>query len=260
MELYKLFCSFIIGSLEITYPPFTLEFEIEASINVPAQAKATIYNPGDNIIGASQKKGNSYPTIIINAGYEDYNGTCFTGEVIKYKIEKKFPDTVLELTLADKSSIWSYAIINKSWNSYITADQVANQIFKDFGLTPEIQFGNNKAYEKGISFSGVTLLAAMQRLAQDTNSSFSFVNGKPLFLSNQAKIGSAILLSYNSGLLEIVRTDKGLSVRTLLIHSLQPGGLVEIATNELQGTYKITKSKQYFSHTDAHCECEVIAI
>lgn len=260
MKLYRRVCSMNIGGRVLEYPPMTLEFETTFSLTAPSQTKAKVMNPAPETIAACEKRGNRFPIITISAGYEQDNGTCVTGEIIKYSV-KKASDWTLEMTIADKTSLWSNSIVNKSWSSFITARQVATQILSDAGVTAsEMLFGEEKAYDKGLAFSGVPLKSVMDRLAKDTKSVFAFRNGQASFLSDAAGSVTAVVLNYGSGLIESTKTDKGYKVKGLFMYTIQGGSIVVLQKGDETVNLKVLKGKHVFSPGNAHTEFEAKAL
>ncbi|MCL2154191.1 MAG: hypothetical protein FWH53_00860 [Leptospirales bacterium] len=246
--LYKRYAEFNIDNKVLTSPPFTLEFETEYSVSTSNQTKAVIYNPSDETIAACEKKKDTNALITIDAGYEDDYGTCVVGEIVKFEIDKKI-DKILTLTIADKTSLWTSAIINRSWKGSISAEDVIKNILNDVGITPaKIELEVNKIYSRGISFSGVPLRTTMKRLENDTKSDFFFKNGLAYFLKKQSASSTSVFyLSPTSGLLSAKKTDKGYTVKTLFLYKIGAGSLVEIDGVEVQGLFKVVSGKNKFS-------------
>ena len=249
IPLFKRYCEFNINGRVLASPPFTLEFESEFSINSSTQTKAVMYNPSDETIAACEKKNGNNPLIVIDAGYEEDYGTCVAGEIIKYDVEKKV-DKILTMTIADKTSLWTSATVNKSWKGSISAEDVISNILNELSITPaKIDLGVNKIYSRGISFSGVSLRTAMKRLEKDTKSSFFFKNGLAYFLKEQsASSASVFYLSPASGLLSAKKTDKGYTVRSLFLYQIGAGSLVEIDGVDVKGLFKVVSGKSRFSY------------
>lgn len=255
--LYMRVCEMNVNGRVLTYPPMTLEFETEFSDRTPSQTKAKIYNPAPDTVAACEKRGTIYPLITIKAGYQEDYGTCVIGEIVKFE-EKKGRDNVLELTVSDKTSLWSTAIINKSWKGMITAREAATQILRDLGVTPsEMVFGEEKVYQYGISFSGTSLRNAMERIARDTKSQFRFTNGQASFTKETAGSGTAFLLKYDTGLLEASKTNEGYKVRSLFMYKIKGASLLHIVKPELDVVLRVRKGKHVFSPSgQAYTECE----
>lgn len=257
MKLYKRTCSFIIEGRKLTYPPMTLEFESEFSASGITTAKAKIMNPAPETVNKCQKTGNRYPQIIIDAGYELDHGICVLGEIIKWELKKVSPDWSLELTIADKSSLWSNAIVNKSWRSFITARQAATELLQEYGITAvEMVFGEEKSYPNGLAFSGVSLRSALERIARDTRSSFSFVNGQAKFYTQQAGTATAVVLRYDSGLLEATKTDSGYKIKTIFMYKITGNSIVQLQIDNQVVNLKVVKGKHMFSPESASSEFE----
>lgn len=255
--LYMRVCDMNIGGRVLTYPPMTLEFESDFSDRTPSQTKVKVYNPAPETVSACEKNGRTFPLITITAGYQEDFGTCAVGEIIKFE-EKRGRDHILELSVSDKTSLWAGALVNKSWSGRISARDAATQILRDFGVTPtEIVFATEKSYENGLSFAGISLRGALERIARETGSRFRFSNGQASFLVETAGSGSAIVLGYDSGLLEASKTSSGFKVRSLFMYKIQGGGLVVISRGGENSNVRVRKGKHVFSSTgQAYTEFE----
>ncbi len=260
--LYKRYCEFDINGRVLTGPPFTLEFETDFSVKSSNQTKAVIYNPSGETIAACEKKKGVYPPIVIDAGYESDFGTCVTGEVIKFEVAKGI-DKTLSLTISDKTSLWTSAMINKSWKGSVSSRDVIKQCLSLVGITAaKIDLEVEKIYSRGISFSGVPLRTAMKKLEHDTKSDFFFKNGQAYFLKEKSSSTvSAFYLSPGTGLLSARKTDKGYSIQTLFMYKIGAGSLVEVDGDEVQGLFKAVSGKHKFSSKNqAGTEFEAVKI
>ena len=256
MKLFKRYCEFNIAGRVLTSPPFTLEFKTEFSVTSSNQTTAVMYNPSDATIEACEKKKGQNALIIIDAGYVEDYGTCVTGEIIKYEVEKGI-DKILTMTIADKTSLWASAVVNKSWKGEISAEDVIKNILDEYGITPaKIDLGVNKIYSRGISFSGTPLRSAMKRLESDVKANFFFKNGLAYFLKEQSGTSSAFYLSPTTGLLSAKKTDKGFRIKTLFLYQIGAGSLVEI---DGKGLFKVVAGEHRFaSRGTAESEFDVI--
>lgn len=260
-RLYNRVCEMNLAGRVFVYPPMTLEFETEFSISAPSQTKAKIMNPAPETIAACEKKKDKRPLITISAGYEEEYGTCVVGEIVKFEAKKGGADTILELTISDKTSLWSDALVNKSWKGYITARQAVTEILKDFGVTPaDMFFGDEKVYKTGLSFSGTPLLKVLERVAIDTKSTFAFRNGQASFLSAKTGTGKSIALRYDSGLIESTKTEIGYKVKALFMYKIQGGSLVALQKGEETINVKVVKGKRQFSPQNAFTEFEAVKL
>lgn len=241
-------CDVTIGSRTLSYPPLNIEFEINFSERSPSTGKATLYNVSEDTVAACEPTGKDYPEIIINAGHASNKGTVFCGEVIKFETKKA--SGKLDLVLADKTSLWAKATVNKSWSGMISAKVAAAEILADVGLVAsEMTFGTEYVYTDGLCFSGVCLSAALRKIAADTDSKFMIRNGLASFLPEDTASGLAVLLNYKSGLLETSKIEGGLKVKSLFLPKIQ-GGSYAVAVND-SATYnlKVKKGKHLFSCT-----------
>ncbi len=256
-KLFRRVCEININGRVLAYPPFGIEFEKTFSESGPAQTTAKVFNPSPATYAAAQKRGNVFPKVVISAGYEADYGTCVVGEIIKQEMKIGL-DRVLTLNISDKTSLWSNTRINKSWSGMIPAREAAQQVFNELGLTSsEIIFKTEKVYERGLSFSGVSFNAAMERIARDTGSKFLFRNGRATFLPENRTTGTAHILSYNSGLIEAVKIDGGYKVKSLFLYAIDTGSLVQVERNNEIIPMRVKKGKSQFSTSgNAYTEFE----
>ncbi len=259
--LYMRVCDIHIGGRVLSYPPMTLEFESEFSDRAPTQTKVKVYNPAPETVAACEKQGRTFPLCTIAAGYQEDFGTCVVGEIVKFE-EKRARDHVLEVSVSDKTSLWSGALVNRSWSGSITARDAATQILRDFGITAsDINFSTEKTYDSGLSFAGVPLRSALERIARDTGSRFRFSNGQASFLVESSGAGTAIVLGYDSGLLEASKLSRGFKVRSLFMYKIQGGGLVVISKGGENSNARVRKGKHVFSPTgQAYTEFEATTL
>lgn len=260
MKLYKRVCSVNIGGRELSYPPLTMDFEIEFGGN--ATGKVKIFNPADETVSACEKKGNDYPKVVISAGYAENYGTCFVGEVIKHEYGINV-DGVLEITVGDASSYWLNSLVNKSWSGSVSAKSVIQDILQAIGITSaKLEFGVEFNYSNGVSFSGSSLQAALTKLAKDTKSQFFFRNGQAVFLAPVAGYDKAYLLSPETGLLKYQKTERGYKIDSLFLYQIGSGSLIQLQTGKIDNlNLRVTKGKHYFSATnEAKSQMEVIRI
>jgi hypothetical protein len=240
-------CRMNINGRILDGPPMNLEFETTFSTGSSSQTKAKIYNPAPETIAACEKEKTKYPYIIIDAGYIADYGTCVAGEIIKYEV-KKGMDEILELDISDKSSLWNYSMINKSWVGPISASSIISQLFRDVGITPgKIDLSEDVLYERGISFSGVSLRTAMLRIARDTKTEFFFKSGLAYFMKPNTTSGTAFFLSYDSGLLEAQKTNNIYKIKSLFLYNLGAGSLVSLEGADIKEKLKVVKGKHTFS-------------
>lgn len=256
-KLFRRVCEININGRVLSYPPFAIEFEKTFSEAGPAQTTAKVSNPSPETYAAAQKRGNSFPKVIISAGYESDYGTCVVGEIIKQEMKIGL-DRVLTLNISDKTSLWTNARINKSWSGMISAREVARQIFNEVGITSsEIVFKTEKVYERGAAFAGVPFSAAMERIARDTGSKFFFRNGRAVFLPEGRSTGTAHVLNYQSGLIEAVKIAGGYKVKSLFLYAIDTGSLVSLDKNNEVINLRVKKGKLKFASSgSAYAEFE----
>ncbi len=255
-------CEMNIGGRSLSYPPFTLEFEISFAVNSVSRVKAKIYNPSVETIQACEKKQNGYAPIIITAGYASDFGTCVTGEIVKHEEKKSGSDNVLELVVSDAAWKWQHAKVNKSWSGKITAENAIYEILNEVGITPaKVELAENKTYERGLSLVGMPLSTVMHNLAKDTKSEFFFRNGQAGFVSPARGYGQAFVLTPASGLLDANLTDYGAKIKMLFQYKCGPASLLILKNNEAEINFKVRSGKHQFSPTgNAITEVEAVRL
>jgi len=246
-----------INGREFSGPPFSIEFEQTLENNKPASAIVRLYNPALDTIKAAEatKQGRSfvYPVMTIDAGYEENRGTCIVGEITDYKVKLSGADKILEMKVADKTTKWSNAIINKTWSN-TTASTILRSMLSEVGINAgTIELGNDFIYKRlTVSY----LKQGIKKVIRDTDSIYFFNNG--VFTVEPSTPGQkkAVLLTYKTGLIEKPeKIQKGLKFKTLFMCQLVTGSVVHIQTEGIDKTFKIRKGKKKFS-TFGNNECE----
>ena len=241
--LFMRVCEMNIGGRLLTTPPMTLEFEYEFSVQGITNTKAKIYNPAPATVSAAKKDA----IVTISAGYADDSGSVFTGVIAK-PLYTPGRDSILELTLEDKSERFATSVINRAWKGPITAKQVAQDIISLVGITgSKIVPANNITYERGIAFPGTTVRAALTRLAQDTGSQLFFRQGQCYMIADTKGVAVAWELSSSTGLLSATKTDTGYKIQSLFLYRLGVGSLVTLKRKDTQTLLRVSKGKHTFS-------------
>jgi|GEM_PF-5502255 len=258
MQLFDKRAKVIIGSKTFSYPPFSIEFETEEDLDVLRSTTIRLYNPNDDTLSSckGEKKGQitEYPLIEVEAGYKDNMGKVFKGEIIDYKLKKTKVDRILEIQVADKTAlIWATKIINKTYQ-----DMKASEIIKDMAgdRSGYISLGNDKFYKR---FVARRFHYAVRRIAKETGSNYYCTNGylnmKPAgFIEN-----NAIILGFDSGLIDIPEYIKGgYRIKTLFLYELTPGRSIKLQTKNIKSIFRVKNVKKMFSSfKDSYCVAEV---
>ena len=262
--LFSRYAQINIGGHLFTSPPFSLEFGQDFKTGRLTQTKARLYNPSpDTIRTAEPKRVGSVrilTDVIIDAGYESDWGTAVMGKIHDYKVIKKSPDIILEMTIGDATSEWTNALITKTWRQTY-ALQILTEILADISIISTISLGVNKYYR---TFTATTFRGAVQKIAIDTDSEYYFRNGVfNIQPKSPPRTQTVLFLSPESGLLnKIEKITRGFKFNTLYFYKLMPGDIVQIQDkNTPVSTVRIVKgTKQFSSFGKSECEFEATEI
>jgi hypothetical protein len=259
--LFKKICNLNIAGKLFTYPPFSIEFEQTFSADKPSVTKAKLYNPNRDTIKAAEGKirgqTKEYPSIQIEAGFEDDYGTVCVGEVNDYKIITQGVDIILELTVGDMTGAWSNMMIGESYKN-MGGDAIAKDIMKKSGINANVVMGEIKKFR---TFSASSFKDALQKLTKETKSTFYIKNGT-LFIEPKNPTGkkSVAYISPTSGLKGGIEKDaKGYKFKTLFMYKIGMSDVVQIEDKFYSKTnVRVIEGKKVFS-TFGNAECEYLA-
>lgn len=275
------YIKFIIGSNSYE-TPYSLGFEVEFSMEGTNTAKAYIYNPADEliteIINLENKK------VIIDAGFEDDHGVCFSGEIYKVEIKESKLERMLELKICDSFEKWTTKMISTSWPANVTASTVVNELAEQMQIDQgQIEIKVEKKYPRGLTFN-TSLKNALQEMARETKSDFFIRDGRLYFLEKDFPgIKTYLQVDASTGLTngpEILhdnliseeRPEKR-KLGMLFNYKLGAGdnfkvkaqksqysksGNLETVNEEI--TAKVLRGKHFFTEADAYTEMEVQVI
>lgn len=239
-----------IAGTVFTYPPFSIEFSQTLKVGKIATSKVKLYNPSPATIklAESTKQGKTrlYSDITVEAGYIKDYGTAVLGEIMDYSVQKKGADTVLEMSVSDKTSKWANAQIGKTWRNTM-ASTIIFEMLEEVGITSEINLGEDKTYPE---FTATKFRVALKNIVKDTASQFNFKNGV-LKIEPEAAVKdrTVLFVSPESGLLgKIEKNAKGFKFRTLFFYKLQIGDIIKIKDkNTPSAIVKIIEGKKNFA-------------
>lgn len=253
-----------IGGRFFTSPPFSMEFDQTLKIGRLTQTKARFYNPSPDTIKAAEPKKfgrvTTFTEVIIDAGYESDFGTAVLGLIHDYKVMKKGPDTILEMTIGDATNKWINTLVSKSWKLTF-ASIILTEVLATVGIVSTIILGQDKLYR---TFSARTLKGAINKITKDTNSQYYFKNGifrvEP---KTPPKTAQVLYISPSTGLLDTIeKTKRGFKFKTLFFYKLQMGDIVQITDkNTPPSNVRLTQGKKKFSSFGkAFCTFEAIQL
>jgi len=219
-----------------------------------------IYNLSDTVKNRITKEN---CVIVLSAGYEDERPLqiIFKGDICFTQFMVQKPERIFTIEALDGNKLLKETKVIYSFKSGSTAKQILLYLIKehnikmrsDINLLPIL----DKQYLTGSSFNG-TLVNALNNICSDLNLKWSIQNGLLVFWDKKritSNLKGRIYLSKNTGLIgspkEIKIKDEeastasesesegskntfrnGWEVISLLQASIQPGSIVQIASNK----------------------------
>jgi len=261
--LFNRYCELNIAGTLFTYPPFSIEFEQNFTMNQASTTMVKLYNPNSSTIKKAEgkKEGDTqrYPVIEIIAGYVNDYGLVCKGEINNYKVYRKGVDTILELSVGDMTGDIANGIIGKTYNNMNMAN-IAKDLIKMVGKTAEV---NVPGAVNVKSFTADTFDHSIKNLAVEMGAQYFIKNDVVHVELPEQRKPQVAFISPTSGLLGGIEKDsKGYKFRTLFLYKVQIGDVVQIKDNAFDATYvQIVEGKKSFSSFgNSECEFKAVAV
>lgn len=232
-----------------------IAFQVDKSDKPPAnKAKVEIYNLSQ---GTRDRIRKTTDVVMIRAGYREATGEelIFTGWINLVQHSFPSPDIVSRVEAGDGQKELREARSSLSFAGNVQLSQVVQKLVDDFGFDkrPNIDVPNVR-WTEGYSWVGSTA-EGLRQVLDRVGYSYSVQNGLVQILPKGGANGKPVLLiSSDSGLLsspepinqvegdlEDSSTKKkpGWAFRCLLMPQLEPGGLVQLRSKAVTGTFRI---------------------
>jgi len=256
MALYERICEIQAGDKDIT--GLRVSFDINADLKPePNNSEIKIYNLSERTRGTLQKKG---AKVQLTAGYRDNKSLLFLGEIRQVDHLREGPDWVSRLRLGDGDNFYK----SKKAFSFKPGSGTGQVIESLAKMGGGISLGNITEFVKGIPGTMQTMASglsgmgepqkAMSSIADSAGYNMSVQNGALLFRRKFPKQGDftvqAELLNEDTGLVGSpehsnpdVKEKKPavMKAKSLLNPRLRCGYLVKVESNNVKGTFVITK-------------------
>jgi hypothetical protein len=215
----------------------------------PNTCEIQVYNLSEN----QRKAINEYQVqASLLAGYDGNNTLIFSGDLRDNQSTREGPDIVTKLKTGDGEKKHRTARVNKSFGPGTSIDTVIKACASSLGLG----LGNVSQLDRaefqrgGAVFPCGTVLSGkaakeLDGLLRSCGLEYSIQNGAIQILTRgQALLGTAISLSYGTGLLERPTVDsKGIVKATCqILPDLFPGRRVYFDLPDLKGFYRVNKA------------------
>lgn len=206
-----------------------------------------------NFNGSHRQQIASTPqiTVQIDVGYQQGNGTLFLGDLRSHETVREGANLVTHLGCGDGEKAIQTSRITQTFRKGSSPAQVCAALAGALGVDP----GNLPQAQAALApfaglFSMGTVLCGsaareLTRILASVGFGWSIQSGKLQILSTkQVLLGSAVLLTPQTGLLDSPTTDKdgNVSCKTLAIPDIFPGRLVIIQSENLKGQYRIQET------------------
>ncbi len=230
---------------------FDIEFEVEKTLKPePNTCAISVYNLSED--SRQILSGGHKLTVRLDAGYKGALSQLYLGEVRAAWTERSGPDFITHLESGDSEQEIAKSRIRASYGPKIPAMQALTAIVEALGVgTGNVATAAAMLAAKGIvTINGGSLGGhAASRLTDFCRSAgleWSVQDGVIQILDlGQIISKQAVLVSAATGMLNspTVDSDGIISVETLIIPGLQPGGLVVMDSLFVKGGYRVERCK-----------------
>ncbi len=237
--------------------PFEMEFNSDWGVGKLSSATAKIYNVNDETLQLCEPNKETKAQIIVNAGYDKDFGVVFLGDIVSFENKQTGNDYCLEMKLSDKSAKLLSARVAKNYPAGMSSSLIITDILSSYGLFFfTIDPTTQKVFTKGLSLND-SLGNALKKIAKDINSDFYLKNGQAVFQSKDPlNMVPCMILSYDSGLLQISKTGKGYNVKCLFQYKIGAGDWVMIISEKYTGLLRAVNGKHTFTAGNRTTEFE----
>lgn len=231
-----------------------------------------IYNLSEMLWTYLQRDENIYVNLEI--GYNNNRHILFQGDVSRKmtKREKNGSDIITTIDVKDGAMALETAKLDKSYEAGISPIQIMKDVAQEFKKTGFVMIKNvfNTLTSPHKTITGMAVSGSaketMDREAAALDANWFINNNKlevlPQGTSTQTEM---IVLTPESGLLDYpIETPEGLHFKSLIITAnMNPGQLVKIETDQINGTYIMNKLKfagdTHGNNWDVEGECQPLS-
>lgn len=284
-DLYRRKATITIDTIEIPcgLDGLDVAFEVEKDLTgKPNTAKVSVWNISDTnraalSARAAKKTSGGKPQgvrVRIDAGYQDNVHRVYEGDLRHIYHERNEADVITHVETGDGEY---YVARSKIFKAYAPGTPVADVIIDvarsigvgDGNLLKAVVAASLTNY--GTTFTQGTAVAGkamreLNRLTKSVGLEWSIQDGTlQLVGSGKSLDGEAVLLRADTGMVGSPTVDqKGtVSVKTLMIPNMFPGRKVKLDAAELQGFYRIIKTKHsgdtFGTPWYVDCDCKKLA-
>lgn len=226
--------------------PVRIAFNVAKSDDVFAnRIQVDIYNLTRESMNLMGSLGNR---LVVEAGYGDELEVLAIGDITKFQIMRQPPDVVLRLEAGDGIISIKDTLVSFSFNGPISVNALIDKVAAAMGFgRRDTGVEITGTFQFGWAFTG-RASDALDQLSAKAGVIWSVQNGDLQFtIPDQPARDRAWIISPATGLLSSPmrledvgwggREELGWQVDSLLLPRLEPGGLVEIQSSDVNGQF-----------------------
>lgn len=232
------------GQALIIEPPFTVQFNIERSVQGTLNsAQFQIYNQGQQTrsrIFQDRFNPRDYKRVVFEAGYNNLN-VIFKGNMFQARSMRQGPELITYIDARDGGFDANNTISNVTIQAGATAEEIVKTLLGDFDNVTE---GNLAGLEGGTK-RPVVLNGNTFSLIKKYSNNKAFIDLEQINVlkDNQTIEGVLPLINSSTGLLQTPqREDAFLRIETIFRPEIVVGQLLEVQSSvnpEYDGQYKV---------------------
>lgn len=219
------------------------QFEVEkTSEKNPNTVTIKIHNLNSTSRGVLQEKG---LLVRLEAGYNGIPEELFLGNIKKAAVERQKTEYITTIEAGDAVNNLQTKQINISLGPGANTKQALEALTKELGVgLGSIKGLSIKKFQQGITLNG-PVHKKLDEIVGKMGLEWSIQDGKMQVLpKNSPSEILGTLLTPQTGLIgSPVKKDDGLEFKALMMPSLKPGVAVQIASEDVNGFFKIRKAR-----------------
>lgn len=223
------------NGLEITGNKIAFSVE-KTRVSYPNSCKVTVYNLSQQTRHQIKKE---FALFRLEGGYEGVQGVLFVGNIRTVTHKREGVNILTEITGGDGDEAFQGAMVNDTIPAGETgAKSLVEKLTGAMtGITPGTVLGldDKPANKRAVVING-NAKDELDKLARRNDFSWSIQNGALDVVPNDGFINSVTTVSKFNGMIgnpEI--TEKGMNLKMLLNHAVEPNHLVEVVVEDLSG-------------------------
>lgn len=257
------------GNITINNKDLDCEFTVEFDDNTEADtANITIYNLSDKTINGFK----SGAEISITAGYENDTGVIFSGYITYRHTKTEGVDKITTITAVDDLKRKNKEVESISYAANTKASYILKDLCGRVGLPIAVfKTVRDYTYTDEVTVDG-SLSDAIKQYATVCGVSAYVCKSKIYVRSLKDGDNTRFKLSSDTGLLSVAEFEeesdteeykdviKGFDVELLLQYRMQTASIIELASKEYKGTFRVREGTHSYNGTDFITTAKIIQV